>query len=121
MEFILDNWYWMLCIVVFVCGGTISVVRFCKLAADVRKEKILGWLLQAVLWAEKEFGSGTGRLKLSAVYDKFCERFTWVSRILTFQKFSQLVDDALAQMRELLKENRAIAAVVAEKEVGADD
>lgn len=115
MEYIIDNWYWLVCVVVFICGGAISVWKFCKLTAEARYDKILGWLLQAVLLAEREFGSGTGKLKLSAVYDKFCERFPWFSRILSFQQFSEYVDIALEQMRELLKENRAIAAVVEEK------
>lgn len=121
MAYIIDNWYWLLCIIVFICGGAVSVYKFCKLTAAVRKEKILGWLLQAVLLAEREFGSGTGKLKLSAVYDKFCERFPWFSRVLSFQQFSALVDKALEQMRELLKENRAIAPVVSDKEVIEND
>lgn len=115
MEYIINNWYWITCVVVFICGGAISVYKFCKLSAEARYDKILGWLLQAVLLAEREFGSGTGKLKLSAVYDKFCERFPRFSRIISFQLFSQYVDDALEQMRELLKENKAIAAVIEEK------
>jgi len=114
MDFILNNWYWITCIIIFVCGGAISLIKFIRLNSEERYNMILGWLLQAVLLAEKEFGSGTGKLKLSAVYDKFCERFPWLVRVISFAQFSEYVDDALAQMKELIQTNGAIAAVVAD-------
>lgn len=112
MEFIANNWYWIVCIIVFICGGTLSVLKFCAKSKAERYKIIRAWLLQAVLLAEKEFGSGTGRLKLSAVYDKFCERFPWLTKIVSFEVFSKYVDDALEEMREILSANSAIAAVI---------
>ena len=112
MEFIIQNWYTILVILVFIVGGTTAVVRFTKLTKAQRIDQIKGWLLQAVILAEAEFGSGTGRLKLSAVYDKFCARFPWLAKIISFEAFSGYVDKVLIEMRELLAQNAAIAAVV---------
>ncbi len=112
MEFIIQHWYTILVILVFIVGGTTAVVRFTKLTKAQRIDQIKGWLLQAVILAEAEFGSGTGRLKLSAVYDKFCARFPWLAKIISFEAFSGYVDKVLIEMRELLAQNTAIAAVV---------
>ena len=75
MEFIVENWYVIVTGIVFIVGGVMAVLRWRNLSTDKKYEQIRGWLLQAVLGAEREFGSGTGKLKLSSVYDKFCERF----------------------------------------------
>lgn len=112
MDFLIEHWYTILLVIVFLVGGTISVLRFTKLSAAERYDKIRGWLLQAVMLAEREFGSGTGKLKLSAVYDKFCERFPWFAKIITFELFSKYVDDALDEMRSILQKNEAIAQIV---------
>ena len=58
--------------------------------------------------AEKELGSGTGKLKLRQVYDMFTARFPWLAKIITFDKFSEMVDEALVTMNELLDSNEAI-------------
>ena len=66
------------------------------------------WLLWAVTEAEKELGGGTGKLKLRQVYDLFVTRFPWLARIVPFDLFSDMVDDALDEMREMLKNNQAV-------------
>lgn len=112
MDFIIDNWYIIATGIIFVAGGVLAVIRWQRLNQDERYKMIRGWLLQAVLIAEKEFGSGTGKLKLSAVYDKFCERFPWLVKVLSFETFSKYVDDALGEMKDVLKQNSAIASIV---------
>lgn len=70
------------------------------------KQVLINWLVKAVTEAEKELGSGTGRLKLLYVYEKFLLQFKFVSRFLPFEIFSKLVDEALKLMADLLKNNR---------------
>lgn len=116
MDFIIDNWYVIVTAIVFIIGGTIAAMRWHSLSDDKKYEQIRGWLLQAVMFAEKEFGSGTGKLKLSSVYDKFCERFPWLAKVLSFETFSKYVDDSLDEMKDVLKQNSAIASIVETKE-----
>jgi hypothetical protein len=71
----------------------------------IYKKKIEVWLLQAVIQAEKQLGSGTGKVKLSFVYDMFLTRFPVVSKLISFNTFSSLVDEVLVTMRELLEKN----------------
>ena len=70
------------------------------------------WLLWAVTDAENFLGSGTGKLKLRYVYDKFCEKFPAVKYVLPFSVFSVWVDEALVLMRKEIEKNPNIAAFV---------
>lgn len=75
------------------------------------EQKVRNWLVYAVTLAESELGSGTGQLKLRSVYNMFVLRFPKLSMIITFTRFSDLVDDALDIMREMLK-NDKIANII---------
>lgn len=70
------------------------------------------WLLWAVTEAEKDLGGGTGKLKLRQVYDLFVTRFPWLAKLVSFELFSDMVDDALEEMREMLDTNQAVKAFV---------
>lgn len=70
------------------------------------------WLLWAVTDAENFLGSGTGKLKLRYVFDKFCEKFPAVKYVLPFSVFSVWVDEALVLMRKEIEKNPNIAAFV---------
>ena len=87
MDFIVNNWSLML-IVVLVIAGLISLI-----INDKKKAK--EWLLLAVIEAEKEFGSKTGVIKLRAVYNMFLTTFPVLSKFISFEQFSQMVDEVL--------------------------
>ena len=75
-------------------------------------KKVREWLLLAVTQAEKELGSKTGKLKLRTVYDAFLTKFPWLAPVISFDRFSELVDDALEEMRDMLDKNEAVKALV---------
>ena len=100
MEFIVNNWGIVL-ILVLIIAGLISFI-----ANDKKKAK--EWLLLAVLQAEKEFGSKTGVIKLRAVYDAFLTTFPILSKFISFEQFSQMVDEVLEEMKHLINTNMAI-------------
>ena len=43
----------------------------------------------------------------------FVARFDWLAKVITFDMFSMMVDDALEQMKEMLEENEAAQKFVA--------
>ena len=110
--FLLENWY------LFVAAIAVSVVigvvigRFLNLPASAQIDKCKEWLLWAVVQAEAELGSGTGQLKLRAVYDLFIQRFPAIAKAISFDTFMVWVDDALIEMREMLKHNKAVKELV---------
>ena len=111
-DFIIEYWYVFIAVLaVGVCLG-VAAYRFVKLPNSEQMQKVKEWLLLAVTDAEKELGGGTGQLKLRMVYDLFIQRFPWLVRVVSFEWFSELVDEALIEMREMLQKNSAVKSLV---------
>ena len=112
MKWLIDNWSFL---VVVVCAIGVIVVylnRFIVLPSGEQLNKVKQWLLYAVIEAEKQYQGGTGALKLRAVYNEFCKVFPSLVPIVSFAVFSELVDEALEQMRHLLETNMDITYYV---------
>lgn len=112
LNYIASTWYIYLGFIAIGVVAGILVYRFAKLPTSEQIQKVREWLLWAVTQAEKELGGGTGQLKLRSVYDTFVARFGWLAKIIPFSVFSELVDDALEEMREMLANNKAVAEYV---------
>ena len=114
MNFLLNNWQVLVAIVAVVAIAGLALYNFATLPREAQLNKVKEWLLWAVVEAEKTFGSGTGILKLRYVYDLFLGRFPALVKVVSFEKFSVLVDSALDKMRDLLDNNEKIEAYVEE-------
>ena len=112
MDFIINYWYVIVALIAALVVVGILIYRFFNLPTDAQLAKVKEWLLWAVTEAEKELGGGTGKLKLRQVYDLFVTRFPWLAKIVSFELFSELVDEALEDMRDMLKNNQAVKALV---------
>lgn len=112
MNFIIEYWYIIVAFAVVVAGAGIAVIWFLGLPRGAQLKKVREWLLLAVTQAEKELGSKTGKLKLRTVYDAFLTKFPWLAPVISFDRFSELVDDALEEMRDMLDKNEAVKALV---------
>lgn len=91
---------------VIVCGAILIYFAY-KYPAKVRE-----WLLFAVTLAEKEYGNGTGQIKLRAVYDMFLAKYPKLSIFISFETFSGWVDIALDKMRIMIQQNSAAKMLV---------
>lgn len=107
MEFIVENWVTITALIVLCAVAGVAICSFFKLPKSEQLEAVREWLLMAVTVAEKELGGGTGVLKLRYVYDMFVARFPWVAKLMSFDMFAELVDEALVEMREMLAQNEA--------------
>ena len=94
--------------VTILCIGGLGVCQFLKFGRAKQIEIILEWLLLAVTKAEKEFGDGTGQLKLRYVYDLFIDKFKFAAMLISFNQFSELVDQALDTMKDMINSNDKI-------------
>lgn len=112
MNWILNNWYILLAVVAILGAAGFAAYRFLGLSRETQLAKVRKWLLWAVTRAEQELGGGTGRLKLRQVYDLFVVRFPWLVRAVSFELFSDMVDDALDEMRKMLENNQAVKTLV---------
>lgn len=108
----MNNWYLIVAAIAIIVVIGIAIYNFILLPKGEKLKRIKQWLLWAVTQAEKMFGSQTGQLKLRYVYDLFITRFPFISKFVTFERFSQFVDQALEKMRKLLESNARVQAYV---------
>jgi len=104
-EVIIDYGWVIFAAIVVLAVLTIAVISFLKLPRPEQLKKVKEWLLLAVIEAENHFGSETGKLKLRYVYDAFLFKFPWLAKVISFETFAGLVDEALEDMENLLAEN----------------
>lgn len=112
MEFIMANWWLVIVVIALAIFTVYSIFTFAKMPTNAQLASVKEWLLYAVAQAEKELGSGTGQLKLRYVYDMFILRFSAVAKVISFEAFSKLVDEALYIFRNMLKDNKAVSDYV---------
>ena len=101
MKWISDNWSLLLVLFIFAAYFIL-----------MGRKNIKEWLLYAVSIAEKELGSGTGKLKLRQVYESFIVKYPVISKIVPFEVFSVWVDEALDEMRDIIENNLDIKAFI---------
>lgn len=100
--------FWIVLFVIcFGCGMFFG--KFIKKSKAQKIQMVKDWLLYAVAIAERELGSGTGRIKLGQVYEQFLLVFPQLQRLISFDTFAKLVDDVLVEFGELIEENVVIA------------
>lgn len=112
ITYLAESWAILAVAVIAIVLGVIYAYRFVKLPPEQQLDKVQQWLLWAVVSAERELGGGTGELKLRSVYDLFVARFPWLAKLISFECFADMVDDALGEMETLLAENKDIHAFV---------
>ena len=108
MEFLLEFWPIMISVISAIVIITVETIRFFGSGTDKQLDKVREWLVYATAIAEKELGSGTGKLKLRYVYDMFVTKFPWIAKFISFARFSVIVDEALDHMESILATNDAV-------------
>lgn len=108
MEFFINYWWIGLIILAVLVILGVFIYTFLKLPTKEQIAKIKEWLLYAVTEAEKELGGGTGQVKLRYVYDMFISKFGILAKLISFNRFSLLVDEALDIFRNMLETNKSL-------------
>jgi hypothetical protein len=97
----------VIAIVAFMAG--VLVGYFChSFFSSSKTEKIAQIkeiLLYLVAMAEKELGGGTGNLKLAKVYNEFTSEYPDLAKVITYEQFTELVDEVLIKFENLLRDN----------------
>lgn len=114
MNSIINDWYIYIGILALVIACIWLVYRFFCLPTEKRLQKVREWLIWACIEAEKALKSGTGQLKLRTVWNEFLSvpAFSIVSRFITFDKFYDLVDEALLIVKCMIVQNPNLAEYV---------
>lgn len=86
----------------YLIVAIVIAIALISLAILIRVKGIKYWLRYAVVEAEKELGSKTGKLKLEYVYNKAAKTFPIILFILPRKVFDKLVLTALKYLDEML-------------------
>lgn len=77
------------------------------------KKQIKQLLLALVVKAEKEYGSGTGKVKFSAVCNWIYDKLPPIARIfITSKDIENLIETAVLEMKDYLAKNEKASAIV---------
>lgn len=112
MKWLVDNWAIIIALICFAVFIVYFIIKFLNKPTDIQIANIKEWLKWAVTKAEKDLGSGTGQLKLRTVYNLAVEKFPFILNVISFEVFSEWVDDALEWMNEQLETNVNIQNLV---------
>ena len=115
MEFLVNYWYFLVAAIAILAVAGYAIYAFIKRPTTAQIAKVKEWLLYAVTAAEKELGSGTGQIKLRYVYDMFIAKFPYLVKVIPFETFSILVDEALDKFRNILDNNTNLQSYIEQK------
>lgn len=109
INYIMENWY-LFFVAIMAIAVTLDVIIYFikKMPTEKKKEALEKWLLYMIAEAEEKLGSGTGKLKLSYVYNAFITKFPSLSEMITFEDFSNMVDKVLKEFNELVESNNDV-------------
>lgn len=106
LTFIVENWDFILLIIAAVA----AIVYF---AFKGNKSVVMKMLDALVTEAEKEFGSGTGSLKLASVVASIYPKLPAVIKMfITEDILTEWIEDALDAAKEKWKQNAALAQYI---------
>ena len=117
IELIIKNIGLIIGTIILIALAGLTIKEFIELGKEKQLEKVREWLLYACIMAEKKLGGGTGQVKLRYVYDLFVEKFSFLKLLVTFEQFSEMVDEALVKMREMLEKNPNVAMLVGNNKI----
>lgn len=98
----------IICIIILIISLVTFIINFIDMPTKDKIKNVKEWLKWAVVEAEKALGGGTGQIKLRMVYDMAIRQFPWLVQLISFETFSEWVDEALIWMQEQLDKNNAI-------------
>lgn len=106
------EWINIVGIIIIAIAAIIAVKRYLDKDKEQKIAAVKQWLKYAVTVTEKALQGGTGKLKLQMCWSMATSQFPFITKIMTFEQFSLMVDDALVWMKEQLETNPNIRAAI---------
>lgn len=106
ITFIVENWDFILLIAIAVAAVVFAVFKG-------NKSVVMSMLVALVTEAEKQYGGGTGPLKLASVIDIIYPKLPAVVKMfITDKMLIKWIDDALKIAKKKWEENASIAGYI---------
>lgn len=111
-EWIMNNWFNVVGILIIAAGAVFAGKKFMDKDKAQKIEAIREWLKYGVTVTERALGNGTGELKLRMLYSMLTQQFSYAAKLLTFEQFSTMVDEALLWMKKQLESNVNVSRLI---------
>ncbi len=106
ITYIIENWSFILLIVIAIAAMVFAVFKG-------NKSVVVDMLVALVTVAEKEYGGGTGVLKLASVIDAIYPKLpTIIKTFITSKMLKKWVEDALKMAKKKWEANAAISGYI---------
>lgn len=120
LNFIINNWTFIITLLSCLYLGYTKLKKWNSLKeeekVDVALKILREQMLSYVSAAEKEFGSGTGRLKRSEVIKKIYKDYPVLNKVLNQEKLIKTLDDyideSLIELKNLLQDNEKFKELI---------
>lgn len=100
MNNIIENWHLYVAFICVIILMVQKIIEFIDYPTEKKTAVIKASLLEWVREAEAELGCGTGKFKLSMVYDKFVAKYPVMAKWISLDKFNEWVEIALQEMQK---------------------
>lgn len=105
LDFILQNWDSIL--------GALAIIIVAVLAVVKQEKAVIFKMLYALVTeAEKQYGSGTGELKLSSVIAQIYEKAPAAVKVIPVSTLQSWVEEALEMAKEKWAKNTNVATYI---------
>lgn len=105
LNFVAANWDSILAALVVIIVAIVGVVK-------QEKSIIFKMLFSLVTEAEKQYGAGTGELKLSSVVSQVYEKLPSISKLIPVKTLEKWVDEALVEAKVKWEKNANVATYI---------
>nr|DAU76885.1 MAG TPA: holin [Caudoviricetes sp.] len=106
LKWIIENWQVIVAAAAACILAYSQIKKFMKLSDEQKKEKALelirGAALSLMANAEAIFKGETGEIKKSECYHQICAEFPWIAELVSFEQFSQIIDDTMDKFNEYM-------------------
>ena len=106
LNFLAANWDSILAALVIIVVVIVGVIK-------QEKNIVFKMLFSLVTEAEKQYGGGTGELKLSSVISQIYEKLPSISKFIPVKTLEKWVDEGLADAKKKWEANNNVATYIA--------
>ena len=106
LNFLAANWDSILAALVIIVVAIVCVIK-------QEKNIVFKMLFSLVTEAEKQYGNGTGELKLSSVISQIYEKLPSISKFIPVKTLEKWVDEGLVDAKKKWEANNNVATYIA--------
>ena len=96
---------WVILALAVIAAAVVFVVTLIQASPARRREILNSVLMSLAVEAERLYGAKTGQLKKQQVIARLYARYKWLTRLVSEEMLSKLIDEVVEKMNAWMKSN----------------